>query len=213
MAKLELGKKIYVIGELRELIAHLDDKDQICIEGLDTDLYPMYVDIIEGIKLTDGSIVREVRFCQIPNTIDDLPVEQPDTEDVISTTEFDDFVETWGQTHEGICAELSYDPKTSDDLLMVDYFWIEGEKQWFPKLSSMYTEREQFIADYLRTAEDCTYELCPHCENEVKLRNEFRVQQCPSCRCAILPCSICTHGSDAEHTKPCDCSTCPLENK
>jgi hypothetical protein len=77
MAKLELGKKIYVIGELRELTAHLDSKDQICIEGLDTDLYPMYVDIIEGIQLTDGSIVREVRFCQMPNT--DVPLVAPKT--------------------------------------------------------------------------------------------------------------------------------------
>ena len=59
--------------------------------------------------------------------------------------------------------------------------------------------------------DDCEDELCPICDTEVKLKNEFRVQQCPNCKLPILPCGICNHGTDAEHTKPCDCSTCPLE--
>lgn len=57
---------------------------------------------------------------------------------------------------------------------------------------------------------DCD-ELCPHCDTEVKLKNEFEVQKCSKCEMPILPCSICTHGSDDEHSIPCDCSTCPLE--
>lgn len=57
---------------------------------------------------------------------------------------------------------------------------------------------------------DCD-ELCPHCDTEVKLKNVFEVQECPSCKAPILPCSICTHGSDEGHTKPCSCDTCPLE--
>lgn len=47
------------------------------------------------------------------------------------------------------------------------------------------------------------YEYCPHCENEVKLDNEFKVQICPDCGHAIVPCSICPLDS-------C-CSTCPLD--
>lgn len=84
MSKLEYGKKIYTMGELRELTADLSDNDQICIETIDLetgdteDLYPMYVDVIEGIQLTDGSIVREIRFCQMPNTSDDI--QQPESE-------------------------------------------------------------------------------------------------------------------------------------
>ena len=68
-----VGETIYRMGELRYLIEGTDDDDQICIETIDLetgdtqDLYPMYVDVIDGIKLTDGSIVREVRFCQRPN--------------------------------------------------------------------------------------------------------------------------------------------------
>lgn len=47
------------------------------------------------------------------------------------------------------------------------------------------------------------YEYCPYCEDEVKLNNEFKVQVCPNCGHAIVPCSIC----------PLDncCSNCPLD--
>ena len=47
-----------------------------------------------------------------------------------------------------------------------------------------------------------TTEWCPECENEVELDAEMKVQTCPSCGLAILPCSICD-------TRPC--SKCPLE--
>ena len=47
------------------------------------------------------------------------------------------------------------------------------------------------------------YEYCPYCEDEVKLDNEFKVQICPNCGHAIVPCNIC----------PLDdcCSNCPLD--
>lgn len=50
--------------------------------------------------------------------------------------------------------------------------------------------------------ENVVYELCPQCEEEVKLKNEFKVQICPSCGKHIVPCSLCTN----------ICKTdCPLE--
>ena len=58
---------IRTIGELREYIAKLDADDLIVIEGLDTDLYPFYMDVIEPINLPNGKIIREVRFCQLDN--------------------------------------------------------------------------------------------------------------------------------------------------
>ena len=130
--------------------------------------------------------------------------------------EVDDFIDEWGQTHDEICANLGYDVDGSDDLLMVDYFWDDHNKRWYPTISSLYTKRDQVIADYMRTGEapieeGYTWELCPHCDTEVKLKNEFCIQQCPNCKMPILPCSICTHGTDEAHTTPCDCSTCPLE--
>jgi hypothetical protein len=68
-----IGQKIHRMAELRYLLEGLDDHDLIVIEACDEhgdveDLYPMYVDVIENVRLTDGTIVREVRFCQMPNT-------------------------------------------------------------------------------------------------------------------------------------------------
>lgn len=71
--QLMYGDTITTVGQLRELIKDLDDHDQICIETIDLetgdvdDLYPMCVDVIDGIRLQDDTIVREVRFCQRDN--------------------------------------------------------------------------------------------------------------------------------------------------
>lgn len=84
-----IGETIYRVAELRYLMEGLDDDDQICIETIDLetgdvqDLYPMAVDVIDGIKLTDGSIVREVRFCQRPNSEPDTRDKQPLVDAVI----------------------------------------------------------------------------------------------------------------------------------
>lgn len=63
-----------------------------------------------------------------------------------------EFKKKWGQSHSEITANLDY-PKNhseSDELLMIDYFWLDDTKQWYPKCSSIYSEREQEIADLLR---------------------------------------------------------------
>jgi hypothetical protein len=67
-----------------------------------------------------------------------------------SLVEKEDFIDEWGQYTDEVCAELGYDEKTSDDLLMEDYFFHAESKKWIPKSSSLYTPREQSIADYLR---------------------------------------------------------------
>jgi hypothetical protein len=63
------------------------------------------------------------------------------------------FKESWGQTHKEVCANLGYNPRTSDDLLMLDFFWIEEDKKWYNKESSLFDDREQEIADYLRNTQ------------------------------------------------------------
>lgn len=66
-------QKILTIGQLREAIKDFDDNDLVVLEETDLetsdvqDLYPFYIDVIEGIKLNDGTQVREVRFCQMDN--------------------------------------------------------------------------------------------------------------------------------------------------
>jgi len=67
-----------------------------------------------------------------------------------SLVEKEDFIDEWGQYTDEVCAELGYDPDTSDDLLMEDYFFHAESNKWIPKSSSLYTPREQSIADYLR---------------------------------------------------------------
>jgi hypothetical protein len=64
--------------------------------------------------------------------------------------EIADFKKEWGQSHSEICSCLGYDESDSDDILMLDYFWIEADKIWCNKNASGFTEREQDIADYLR---------------------------------------------------------------
>jgi hypothetical protein len=83
------------------------------------------------------------------------PLEDNDDEVIdpnnFSLVEQEDFLDQWGQLTDEVCAELGYDEKDSDDLLMEDYFYYEPKKYWIPKSSSMYTPREQSIADYLRS--------------------------------------------------------------
>ena len=75
--ELMYGDHIQTVGQLRHIMKDLDDHDQLCIETCDTetgdveDLYPMSIDVIDGIRLTDDTIVREVRFCQRPNSAPD----------------------------------------------------------------------------------------------------------------------------------------------
>jgi len=62
------------IGELREAISHLSDNDCVVLEttDLDTgdaiDLFPFYIDVIDGIQLTNGNTISEVRLCQMDNS-------------------------------------------------------------------------------------------------------------------------------------------------
>jgi len=85
---------------------------------------------------------------------DDLnPVDDEDEKfdpNNFSMVEKEDFIDEWGQYTDEVCAELGYDEKGSDDLLMVDFFYYEESRKWIPKCNSGYSEREQAIADYLR---------------------------------------------------------------
>lgn len=66
------------------------------------------------------------------------------------------FLNEWGQKQGEITSNLGYPAShsESDELLMEDYFFLEGRKEWYPKTSRMYSEREQLIANYLRDNRD-----------------------------------------------------------
>jgi len=77
-----LGDTIHRMSELRYLLEGVDNHDLIVIETCDEhgdviDLYPMSIDIIDDIQLSNGDIVREIRFCQRPNSEPDTRDKQP----------------------------------------------------------------------------------------------------------------------------------------
>lgn len=59
--------KIKTIGDLRQAIATLDDNDAIVVEiheGMRSeDLYDFDIDVIDGVELSDGTTISEVRLC------------------------------------------------------------------------------------------------------------------------------------------------------
>lgn len=61
-----------------------------------------------------------------------------------------------------------------------------------------------------------TYEVCPHCGEEVELNAELSVQTCPKCGKRIVACSMCR--AVAESDEPfcqncCLCHQAEVENK
>ena len=68
-------------------------------------------------------------------------------------TKIKEFLETQGQSQMEITANLGLHPahNMSDEILMEDYFYLEGKKKWYPKSgNSMYTDFQEAIALYLQ---------------------------------------------------------------
>jgi hypothetical protein len=89
---------------------------------------------------------------------DDLnPVEEESgAPENFSDVEIQEFKENWGQSHGEITSELGFPRSHAEaDELILDtgnYFWIEADKKWYNKCASLFTEREQAIANYLRAS-------------------------------------------------------------
>lgn len=60
------------------------------------------------------------------------------------------FIDTWGQSHQEICKDLNYDLDTSDDLIMIDYWWNDSNGKWYPKHTSMYSKEDISINERLK---------------------------------------------------------------
>lgn len=111
----------------------------------DGDKLGFIVDVYGQNDLVDTMTVWE------DDMINDLPDEDEKFDpNNFSLCEKEDFIDEWGQYTDEVTAELGYDEEGSDELLMEDYFYHEESRKWIPKSSSMYSEREQAIADYLR---------------------------------------------------------------
>ena len=76
------GDTIDNVQQLNHVLRDLDDHDQLtlvtCDEyGDEQDHYPMAIDVIDNIRLTDDTIVREIQFIQRPNSEPDTREKQP----------------------------------------------------------------------------------------------------------------------------------------
>lgn len=143
-----------------------NDYFQIVSKGYEAGLQREEVEINLGengklmlYKTPEGSVVDVYNQDDEVNTMtiweDDL-TPLPDEEDEfdpnnVSSLEIDFFVNTWGQTHGELCAALELNKKTSDDIIMLDYFWYSKTKKWIPKNASLYSEYQQAMADYLKS--------------------------------------------------------------
>jgi hypothetical protein len=81
--ELMYGDTIVNVAQLRLILSDLDDHDQLTLVTCDTetgdeqDHFPMAIDVIDNIRLTDHTIVREVQFVQRPNSEPDTRPKQP----------------------------------------------------------------------------------------------------------------------------------------
>jgi hypothetical protein len=114
-------------------------------EGIIVDVYGQN-DIVDSLSIFEDDL----------NPDDEEPVEETGAPENFSDEEIKAYLKEWGQKQGEITSNLEY-PKShaeSDELLMEDYFFLEGRKEWYPKISRMYSEREQAIADYVRNDRD-----------------------------------------------------------
>lgn len=78
-----------------------------------------------------------------------------------------------------------------------DAYFLWNDYTW-----ENFEDDEETLEDVLKHYEK-TSEWCPHCDEEVELEHELKVQKCPNCGKWIVPCSVCPL---------IDCSVkCPLE--
>ena len=88
-------------------------------------------------------------------------------------------------------------PKNTCPLYPEDAYSLWNEYTW-----QKFEDDEETLEDVLKHYEKAN-EWCPHCDEEVELEHELKVQKCPVCGMWIVPCSVCPLT---------DCSTkCPLE--
>ena len=121
-------------------------------------VHVVYWHMDEWLEDAESSVPATVNAVHLFHTNPDELIEKvsgagvPDIKKLLFTSEdVENFTLEWGQSHRQICDALGYDPETSDDLLVVDYFWMPVEEIWCPKIFN--DERVQMIADYLRHKE------------------------------------------------------------
>lgn len=127
----------------------------VYVETSGEPVHVVYWHMDEWLEDAESSVPATINAVHLFHTNPDELIERvsgtgfPDIKSLLITSEdVESFNLEWGQSHSQICDALGYDPDTSDDLLVDDYFWMPVEEIWCPKTYS--DERTQVIADYLR---------------------------------------------------------------
>lgn len=92
--------------------------------------------------------------------------------------------------------------KTSDEQYLVRYERGNDKEGWFIDIYELRNEENTPI-------DDSVEEYCGHCDTYVPLTNELKVQKCPNCGRAIVPCSICPM-LEQDNYPLMKCGSCPL---
>lgn len=95
--------------------------------------------------------------------------------------------------------------QTTDGQYLVRYEKGEGNDGWYLDIYKL-TEIE---VDDNAPEDDKVEAYCGHCDEYVYLEDELKVQVCPNCGKAIVPCSICPM-LDEKNYYLHNCSSCPL---
>jgi len=139
-----MHQDFYEDAGFEEIQIHCGEHGSVYLKQ-DGDKLGFIVDVYGENDLVDTMTVWEE---DLNDGADDT--DEPFDPNNFSMVEKEDFIDTWGQYTDEVCAELGYEEDSCDDLLEVDYFYYERSRKWIPKCSSMYSEREQAIADYLK---------------------------------------------------------------
>lgn len=92
--------------------------------------------------------------------------------------------------------------RTSNEQYLVRYERGNDKEGWFIDIYE--------LRDHGTTPDDDSVEeYCGHCDTYVLLTDELKVQKCPNCGRAIVPCSICPM-LEQDNYPLLKCSSCPL---
>lgn len=83
---------------------------------------------------------------------------------------------------------FGYEMSTNEDYLVRYERGNSNDEDWF---IDVYMRKFVDVVETSNITDDGVTEYCPHCDDEVYLENELKVQKCPGCGKFIVPCNIC----------------------
>lgn len=99
-----------------------------------------------------------------------------------------------------VCDGFHFEKSTAGFYLVRYERGNNNNEDWFIDVYTLKTDDEP------ENDEDRVCEYCPHCDCEVNLENELKVQSCPNCGKKLVPCNICPLLADGKCPNLCPLS-------